>query len=135
MDQARILACMSRAIQENKSPTVSDAPASRPLRLMAAKPLLSRLEAAIAAADGITGAHCIHELWMRGELAVNIENALERLWGAAAASIPDWLPMRHIDWLPLAYEVAARFEVALIKSTAKVIEMRILFTGVMSSCD
>ena len=57
----------------------------------------------------MAGAHCIHELWMRGEWAVHIESALERLWHTAAASIPDWLPMRHIDWLPLAYEVAARF--------------------------
>ena len=57
----------------------------------------------------MAGAHCIHELWMRGEWAVHIESALERLWRTAAASIPDWLPMRHIDWLPLAYEVAARF--------------------------
>jgi len=24
--------------------------------------------------------------------------------------VPEWLPMRYVDWLPLAYEVAARFE-------------------------
>ncbi len=47
---------------------------------------------------------------MRGEFAVRIEAALARLWDCAAPSIPEWLPMRHIDWLPLAYEVAARFE-------------------------
>jgi hypothetical protein len=46
---------------------------------------------------------------MRGDMAVHIEAALERLWRSAAASVPDWLPMRHIEWLPLAYEVAARF--------------------------
>ncbi|MCM2310953.1 MAG: hypothetical protein NDI84_06065, partial [Steroidobacteraceae bacterium] len=23
---------------------------------------------------------------------------------------PEWLPMRHVEWLPTAYEVAARFE-------------------------
>jgi len=100
---------MSGAIQDNAGTGVSGAPASRPLRLMAARTLVGRLEAAMAAADGLTGAHCIPELWMRGELAVNIDAALERLWSTAAASIPDWLPMRHIDWLPLAYEVAARF--------------------------
>jgi hypothetical protein len=100
---------MSGAIQDNAGPGVSGAPVSRPLRLWAARALVGRLEAAVAAADGLTGAHCIHELWMRGELAVNIDRALERLWSTASASIPDWLPMRHIDWLPLAYEVAARF--------------------------
>jgi hypothetical protein len=47
---------------------------------------------------------------MRGEPAVNVEVALARLWTAAAATIPDWLPMRHVEWLPLAYEVCARFQ-------------------------
>jgi hypothetical protein len=57
-------------------------------------------------ADGVAGAHCVHELWMRGEMSITIEDALERLWKRAAASIPEWLPMRHIEWLPCAYEVA-----------------------------
>jgi hypothetical protein len=100
---------MSGSIQDNGIPPVSVAPATRPMRLVAARTLAADLEGAIAAADGLQGAHCIHELWMRGELAINIDAALERLWRTAAASIPDWLPMRHIDWLPLAYEVAARF--------------------------
>jgi hypothetical protein len=43
---------------------------------------------------------------MRGEMPMNIERALERLWNRAAASIPEWLPMRYIEWLPCAYEVA-----------------------------
>ncbi len=101
---------MSGAIQENAARGVSGPPATRPLRLAAASALSSTLESAISARDGLTGAHCIHELWMRGELAVHIERALERLWGTAGASIPDWLPMRHIEWLSLAYEVAARFQ-------------------------
>ena len=46
---------------------------------------------------------------MRGEMAINIERALERLWGEAAATIPDWLPMRYIEWLPTGYDVALRF--------------------------
>ncbi len=46
---------------------------------------------------------------MRGEFAVNIERALERLWACAAKSIPEWLPMRYVDWLPVAYQVAAKF--------------------------
>lgn len=70
--------------------------------------LNARFEAALAAGDGATAAECVHELWMRGEIGVNVERALERLWAAAAASVPDWLPMRHVQWLPLAYEVAAR---------------------------
>jgi len=55
------------------------------------------------------GAHCIHELWMRGEMSATIEGALERLWACAAASVPEWLPMRYIDWLPAVYEIALRF--------------------------
>jgi hypothetical protein len=70
----------------------------------------SQLTLALAAADGAVGAHCIHELWMRRDLAVNIDTALEQLWKRAAQSIPDWLPMRDIDWLPLAYEICAHFQ-------------------------
>ena len=101
---------MGGVIQDNASEALSGPPASRPLRLATAHSVATRLAAALAAADGSAGAHCIHEMWMRGELAVNVETALEQLWRCAAASIPDWLPMRHIEWLPLAYEVAARFQ-------------------------
>jgi hypothetical protein len=87
-------------------------PAARPLRGLTAEALGARLEAALAGADGVDGAHCIHELSMRGEFAANVEKALERLWQRAAKSIPEWLPMRHIDWLPVAYEVAGRFRAA-----------------------
>jgi hypothetical protein len=71
--------------------------------------VLSRLQGALSAGDGLLGAHCVHELWMRGEFAAHIELALERLWEHAARTIPEWLPMRYVDWLPVAYEVAARF--------------------------
>jgi hypothetical protein len=64
---------------------------------------------ALEARAGSAGAQAIHELWMRGEIGSNVERALEQLWSAAASSIPDWLPMRHVHWLPLAYEVSARF--------------------------
>ena len=101
---------MGGVIQDNASEPLSGPPAGRPLRLAAAHSVATRLAAALVAADGVAGAHCIHEMWMRGELAVNVETALERLWRCAADSIPDWLPMRHIEWLPLAYEIAARFE-------------------------
>jgi hypothetical protein len=45
-------------------------------------------------------------------MSVNIERALERLWHCAAASIPEWLPMRYVDWLPRAYEVTLGFRAA-----------------------
>ena len=38
-----------------------------------------------------------------------IERALVHLWERAAAGIPDWMPMRYIDWLPCAYEIALGF--------------------------
>jgi len=85
-------------------------PAARPLRVLGRQQLLGSLEAAFAAGDGVLGAHCVHELWMRGEFATHIETALEKLWERAAKSIPDWLPMRYVDWLPTVYEVAARFQ-------------------------
>lgn len=47
-------------------------------------------------------------------MSINIERALDALWTCAAAAIPDWLPMRYIDWLPAAYEIALEF-----RSTAK----------------
>lgn len=84
-------------------------PAARPLRTPARPEILARLEAALAAGDGLAGAHCVHELWMRGEFATHVEAALEKLWERAAKTIPEWLPMRYVDWLPTAYEVAARF--------------------------
>jgi hypothetical protein len=70
--------------------------------------VVGRLEDALAARAGAAAAVCVHELWMRGEIGLNIERALERLWAAAAAAVPEWLPTRHVEWLPLAYEVAAR---------------------------
>lgn len=70
----------------------------------------ARFERALEYSDGVAGAHCIHELWMRNEMPMQIDSMLGRLWDRAAPSIPDWLPMRYIDWLPRAYEVAARFK-------------------------
>jgi hypothetical protein len=81
-------------------------PASRPFRSLDAMALRERFDAAIAAGDGLGGAHCVHELWMRGEFPVHVETALNRLWEAAADTVPDWMPMRYVHWLPTAYEVA-----------------------------
>jgi hypothetical protein len=89
-------------------------PGSRPLKELAQRDIADRLKRAVAAADGLNGAHCIHELWMRGAVSSNIEGALEQLWASAAASIPEWLPMRYIDWLPVLYETSLKF-----KSSAK----------------
>ena len=85
------------------------APGSRPLQGLADVEIANRLDRALADGDGVVGAHCVHELWMRGEMSINIERALERLWTRAAASVPEWLPMRYIEWLPTVYEVALRF--------------------------
>jgi len=85
-------------------------PAGRPLEGLALRDVALRLKRAFAAADGLSGAHCIHELWMRGAMSINIEVALEQLWASAAASIPEWLPMRYIDWLPAVYETSLKFK-------------------------
>jgi hypothetical protein len=87
-------------------------PQQRPLRGLAPNALRARFEAAIAVADGAAGAHCIHELWMQGIFPAEIELALDRLWKHAAASVPEWLPMRYVSWLRDAYEVAAGFKSA-----------------------
>jgi hypothetical protein len=84
-------------------------PGARPLRALSRAALLVQFETALQAKEGASGAHCIHELWMRNEPPMNIEAMLARLWSAAADSVPEWLPMRYVSWLPLAYEVAARF--------------------------
>jgi hypothetical protein len=81
-------------------------PTARPFARSTPRELAAQLAAALAAGDGAAGAHCIHELWMRGELGTRIEAALAQLWRAASRSIPEWLPMRYVDWLPSAYEVA-----------------------------
>jgi hypothetical protein len=85
-------------------------PASRPFQYLAQTEIDDRLRRALTGADGLHGAHCIHELWMRGWMSINIEQALKRLWACAAASIPEWLPMRYIDWLPAAYETSLKFQ-------------------------
>jgi hypothetical protein len=87
-------------------------PAARPYRSLRVAELNRRFAAALAASAGPEGAHCIHELWMRGEFPARIEAALEQLWGAASRSIPEWLPMRYVDWLGTAYDVALGFRAA-----------------------
>ena len=92
-----------------RPPRALPSPGARPYRLLSAAELERHFAAALAAGAGVEGAHCVHELWMRGEFPVRIEAALAALWRAASRSIPEWLPMRYIDWLPTAYEVALRF--------------------------
>jgi hypothetical protein len=93
-----------------KDPTWSALPTERPLQLCSAAQVQAYFARALTAANGAMGAHCVHELWMRGELAIHISTAQAQLWRHAAASIPDWLPMTHFEFLPLLYEVAARFK-------------------------
>jgi hypothetical protein len=96
--------------RKRSKPVARDVPGQRPLRPLSRDAVLARLHAALQAPDGIAGAHCIHELWMRNEPSPNIEAWLGQLWSVAAESVPDWLPMRYVEWLPLAYDVAARFQ-------------------------
>ena len=79
------------------------------MRALPRDALQSRFESALARRDGMEGAHCVHESWMRGEIGINVETMLTRLWDAAAETVPEWLPMRYVDWLPLVYDVTARF--------------------------
>jgi hypothetical protein len=90
------------------TPDAATPPGERPLAAWRRASLLEHLDRAMRDADGLLGAHCIHELWMRGEMSINIEAALERLWAHAADSVPEWLPMRYIEWLPMVYEIASR---------------------------
>lgn len=84
-------------------------PAARPFRTVPDVTLQVRFRGALAVGDGVTGAHCIHEWSMRNAFPTHIEAGLAQLWQHAAKSIPDWLPMYYVPWLPLAYAVAARF--------------------------
>ncbi len=85
------------------------APGDRPFRAETAAALHAAFAAALERSDGLMAAHAVHELWMRGELPSRVEQMLAALWHRAAASVPEWLPMNHVEWLPLAYEVCARF--------------------------
>jgi hypothetical protein len=87
-------------------------PTARPLARLPRSEIEARLHTAMRNGAGAVGAHCIHELWMRGAFAADIEAALTRLWQSAAASIPEWLPMRYVDWLSTVYEVALGFKAA-----------------------
>jgi hypothetical protein len=84
-------------------------PAERPLRSLSNSDLQAQFLSALGSGDGLTGAHCIHEAWMRNVFPTRVEAALEELWRHASASIPDWLPMHYVASLPLVYDVTATF--------------------------
>ena len=88
------------------------APTARPLAAWSIQHIEASWSAALQQHDGAAGAHCIHELWMRGAFGDRIESALAALWACAAESIPEWLPMRYIEWLATVYEVAGAFAAA-----------------------
>ncbi len=93
----------------NNASLATTAPAARPLRAVREFELQAQFLAALSAGDGVSGAHCIHEWWMRNVFPSHIEAALTQLWQHAAKSIPEWLPMNYVSWLPLVYDVAATF--------------------------
>lgn len=93
-------------------PDLDAPPSARPLAGLTDPRLQSFLNRALERGDGPAGAHAIHELWMRGAIPMNIDRALAALWMKAADSIPDWLPMRHVDRLADIYEIAGRFTAA-----------------------
>jgi hypothetical protein len=84
-------------------------PVERPLRPLSDEKLKAFLDRALAAGSGLAGAHAIHELWMRGEISLNIERDLAALWKKAADSIPEWLPMRYVERLADIYDISSRF--------------------------
>jgi hypothetical protein len=84
-------------------------PAARPLQGLTEIELRRRFASALASGDGLAGAHCVHEGWLRGDTPLHVERALETLWHRAGATVPDWLPMRYIERLPDIYEIALRF--------------------------
>src|ERR1700736_3033047 len=51
-------------------------PGSRPFQGLTPAELKLCFANAVARTDGLTGAHCVHEFWMRGEISLNIERAL-----------------------------------------------------------
>jgi hypothetical protein len=87
-------------------------PTARPLQSLSPAALAERFSLALQCADGPWGAHCVHEMCMRAMLPAHIESAIERLWARAASSIPDWLPMRYVHFMPLLYQTAARYTCA-----------------------
>ena len=97
---------MAKKASKHKKPA---RPGDRPFRSLGRDELLQRFEESLKDRDGVAGAHCVHELWMRHEMPMNIERMLGLLWRAAPESVPDWLPMRYVEWLPLVYDAAARF--------------------------
>ena len=67
---------------------LEDTPASRPLRRLARAAVEQQFRAALEAREGVAGAHCIHERWMRNEPPRNVERMLEQLWQLAPARVP-----------------------------------------------
>ena len=94
-------------MREKSWDELSDAPPTdRPLAGLSRGALDAALGRALLESAGAAGAHCVHELWMRGEISLNVERAIEALWARAPESIPDWLPMRYVERLAEVYEIA-----------------------------
>ena len=88
-------------------------PQARPLRALPASRLQRSSTPRSTARDGWRGRMCVHELVdARRIRGVDRGAARTALGSAAPPSVPEWLPMQYVDWLPLAYDVAARFRPA-----------------------
>ena len=92
-----------------KSSIAFSPPTQRPLRGLTPAQLAQRFESALAAGDGATATHCVHEWWMGGAYPAVVQAAQARLWQHPTAQLPDWLPMTYVHWLPLVYDIAAQF--------------------------
>lgn len=110
-DQQFILTSVSRFLRGSIVPNtlLQSPPSARALGNAEIAELRAQFRAALESGDGVTGAHCVHEWWMRGAPPDQIEAALGQLWDHASASIPQWLPMHFVPWLPLVYGVSGRF--------------------------
>jgi hypothetical protein len=91
------------------APAAGALPGTRPLRLASDAQIAALFEEALQAQAGEAGAHCVHELWMRGAHGGAIDTGLQRLWEATAGNVPEWLPTQYVACLPVVYEIAQQF--------------------------
>ncbi|MBV9695547.1 MAG: hypothetical protein JO005_01270, partial [Gammaproteobacteria bacterium] len=67
-------------MRARRAPEPAGWPGQRPYRLLGRAELEGRFARALEAGAGEEGAHCIHELWMRGEYPARVEARLGQLW-------------------------------------------------------
>ena len=99
----------ARARRRGRARHSAVSPAARPLAALSRTELASRFAAALAAADGVGGAHCIHELWMRGEFPAQLEAGNGATVGTRGCLDPRMAADAPHRLAAQAYEVARRF--------------------------